>query len=140
LSEVARSTADYDEAVRLKLRDAVAFHNRGFAKYSLGRYEEAILDCDEAIRLDPNREFPMAFNNRGDAKIRLGRCEEAIVDLDCALRIDSRNKFARTNKGYALFHLGKYKEAKQEFEKALVKDSQFNDGFLVATRSEVSLC
>ena len=31
-----------------------AYYNRGNAKYSLGLYEEAIQDYDEAIRLKPD--------------------------------------------------------------------------------------
>ena len=42
----------YDEAIRLKPEDAVAYYNRGTAKQRLGRSEDALADYDEAIRLE----------------------------------------------------------------------------------------
>ena len=47
-----------------------AFSNRGAAYYFLGEYEEAIADCTEAIRLDP--DLALAYSNRGLAHDDLG--------------------------------------------------------------------
>ena len=48
-----RAIADYDEAIRLDPRYAVAYYNRGVAYCDKGDYDRAIADYNEAIRLDP---------------------------------------------------------------------------------------
>ena len=48
-----RAIRDYDEAIELDRRQAVAFNNRGFANFNLGQHDRAIADYDEAIRLLP---------------------------------------------------------------------------------------
>ena len=50
---------------------------RGSAKDELGRYQEAIADYDEAIRLQP--DDAEAYSNRGNAKAALGRYQEAPI-------------------------------------------------------------
>ena len=64
---------------------AEAFNNRGNAKNSLGRREDAISDYDEAIRLKP--DYAEAVSNRGITKFRLDRHEDAISDYDEAIRL-----------------------------------------------------
>ena len=51
-----------------------AYNNRGVAKDALGRYESAIADYDEAIRLQP--DFSKAYNNRGGRQGRVGATRE----------------------------------------------------------------
>ena len=60
---------------------------RGSVKYKLERYGDAIAECDEVIRFDPN--YFRAYSYRGHAKYRLGRFEEALRDFDQAIRLDS---------------------------------------------------
>ena len=52
-------------AIELDSQYAIAYYNRGIAYYSLGQYELAIADYDEAIRLDP--QYAEAYCNRGTA-------------------------------------------------------------------------
>ena len=51
----------------------------------MGRYEDAITDYDESIRLKP--EAADAYHNRGNAKAALGRNDEARQDLETALEL-----------------------------------------------------
>ena len=51
----------------------------------MGRYQEAIADYDEAIRLQP--DDAEAYSNRGNAKAALGRKDEARQDLETALAL-----------------------------------------------------
>ena len=64
--------------------DAAAYYSRGLAHAELGRYEKAIAEYDEAIRLRP--DYVEAYNSRGTAHAELGRHEKAIADYDVANR------------------------------------------------------
>ena len=54
----------------------------------LGQHSAAILDYDEAIRLDP--DDAKAYYNRGHAKGELRRYPAAIADYNEAIRLDSK--------------------------------------------------
>ena len=66
-----KSLADYDRAIQLNPNNAIAYYNRGLAKYALGKNQEAIADYDLAIKLDSNHAI--AYVNRGLAKCALGK-------------------------------------------------------------------
>ena len=58
-----RAIADYNEAIRLDPKYAMAFHDRGIAYSDKGDNDRAIADYSEAIRLDP--KYAMAFDQSG---------------------------------------------------------------------------
>ena len=60
-----RAIADCDEAIRLNLKDASTYNNRGYAYLVKGNAQKAIADFTEAIRIDP--KFGIAYANRGFA-------------------------------------------------------------------------
>ena len=55
-----------------------AFTIRAAALIQTVRFEEALIDIREAIRLNPS--FGLAYNNRGSALEHMGKLEEAMVD------------------------------------------------------------
>ena len=59
-----RATTDFDEAIRLNPKNAIALFGRGTAYHCKGHCDRALADYDEAIRLDPN--FTLAINNRAE--------------------------------------------------------------------------
>jgi tetratricopeptide (TPR) repeat protein len=71
--------------IRLKPGFAVAFNNRGSARFGKGDFEGAIKDYSEAIRLKP--DYAVAFNNRGNARKAKGDLEGATEDHDEAIRL-----------------------------------------------------
>ena len=62
-----------------------AFANRGLAQLYLGRYEKAISDYTEVLRLKP--DYAGAYNNRGLAKRELHLINEARQDFKKALKL-----------------------------------------------------
>jgi hypothetical protein len=76
--------------------DAIAFYNRGQLFARNGDFSRAVIDFDQAIRLDPNNAA--AFNNRcwargasGDLDLALKDCNEALrLRPDFADALDSR--------------------------------------------------
>ncbi len=65
-----------------------AFTIRAAAFIQTARFEEALIDSSEAIRLNPS--FGLAYNNRGSALEHMGKLEEAMVDyrVGCLLGVD----------------------------------------------------
>ncbi len=94
--------ADFSEALRLDPTMAEAFANRGLVYYDLGELEQAIIDFNEAIRiddLDPN--MSKVYNMRGLAYYDLGEFHQAIIDLNEAVRIDPKYTDAYINSSIA---------------------------------------
>ena len=65
------------------LRMHLHWYNRGAVNGKLGRHEEAIVDLDEAIRLDPENAF--AWYNRGAVKAHLQDFDGAAKDVEKAV-------------------------------------------------------
>lgn len=60
-----------------------AFFHRGNAYASLGKYQEAIADYTEVIKINStNDRATKAYNNRGMAHVKIGDNEEAIADWE----------------------------------------------------------
>jgi len=63
--------------------------------YGWKRYDEAVKDCSEAIRL--GTKSSMAFNHRGYAYELKNSLKEAAADYQTALQMDPQNALARDN-------------------------------------------
>jgi len=88
--------ADYDKAIELDPKYAVAYNNRGRAKADKKDLEGAIADYDKAIELDPKKAS--AYTNRGNVKYDKKDLEGAIADYDKAIELDPKKASAYTNR------------------------------------------
>jgi TonB family protein len=70
-------------------REALDANARGKTLYNSGRYEEAIVNFADAIRLRPR--YAAAYYNRAAAYLMLGQFERAIADSDEALALDPQS-------------------------------------------------
>jgi Tfp pilus assembly protein PilF len=90
----------------------------GWTYSSLGRYDDAIQQCKQAIEVDP--DFGNPYNDIGSYLVSLGRVEEAIPWLEKAKqapRYEPRH-FPYINLGRIYMNMGKTLEAVREFEQA----------------------
>mmetsp|Transcript_32618 Transcript_32618/g.29486 ORF Transcript_32618/g.29486 Transcript_32618/m.29486 type:complete len:283 (-) Transcript_32618:321-1169(-) len=85
------------------------YANRAAAYKKLKKYEDALKDCDEAIKL--NSQYAKAYLRRGEINMAMGEFDEAKADFNQAHQIDP-NLGARQ----------KIKEAEIEAKKAARKD------------------
>ncbi|CAM6088883.1 unnamed protein product [Calypogeia fissa] len=69
---------------------AVAYANRAMAAIKIRRFEDAELDCTEAIALDDR--YTKAYARRGTARRELKKYLAAAEDLEFALRLEPDNK------------------------------------------------
>lgn len=94
------ATQQYEEALRVWPRSALAHVNLGVALSNQGRFIEAIHHYNEALRLIPN--YALAHGNLGRALANLGRIDEAMAQYEEALRIDPSYADIHLNLGLLL--------------------------------------
>jgi rfaE bifunctional protein nucleotidyltransferase chain/domain len=96
---------------------AVEHFTRGLEFQKADRYQEAIFEYNEAIRIEPS--FAKAYNNSGVAKDGLGQYEEAIKDFEEAINLNPAYSKAYNNRGVAKGGLGQYEEAIKDYDEAI---------------------
>ena len=93
-----------------------AYSHRGTIYSYKGKYDRAIADLDQAIRLKPVAE---AYNNRGRAHADKGYLDQAITDLDQALRLKPDLAEAYNNRGIAYTKKRQYDRGIADFDQAI---------------------
>lgn len=106
----------WTEIIERDPHNAPAWSNRGNAKVSQNKLEEALLDYEQAIALAP--EAPDPYLNRGTALEGLGRWEEALADYEQVLAIDPQDPAAYNNRGNAEAGLGNWDAALADYAHA----------------------
>ena len=77
----------YDKAIELDPKLAVAYNNRGWAYNEIGQWNLAIIDLDKAIELNP--ELAWAYNNRGNTYFDKGKIDNAIADWNKVIEVST---------------------------------------------------
>lgn len=96
-------------AVSPEERQALAHTEKGLDYFSKNKFEQAVKEYDEAIRLYPT--LAAAHNDRGSALFALGRFETAAACFKRAIEIDSMYAQAHFNLALAQLKLGREREA-----------------------------
>jgi tetratricopeptide (TPR) repeat protein len=99
------------------------YTNRGVTYMNLKRYDNALVDLNRAIELEPS--FAAAYVNRGATYSELHRYDEALADLDRAIRLDRTLTHAYANRGTAYEGLGRYEEALVDYGTAIELNPTF---------------
>ena len=81
-----RAIVEYDKAIRLNPKYALAYNNRGIAYRRLKQYRRAIEDYNTTLRLNP--KFAKAYYNRGISYLNLKQYRRAIQDYNEAIRLN----------------------------------------------------
>jgi tetratricopeptide (TPR) repeat protein len=90
--------------------------NRGNARVSQNKLQEAIADYNKAIELAPDAPDP--YLNRGTALEGLGRWEDAIADYNHVLELEPNDPAAYNNRGNAEAGLGRWEDAIADYKQA----------------------
>jgi tetratricopeptide (TPR) repeat protein len=96
---------------------AFAFSKRGNAYYGKGDQDRAILDYNQAIRLNPSDAN--SRSNRGAAYARKGDYDRAIEDYDEVVRLNPSHADAFSNRGVAYARKGDYDRAIEDYDEAI---------------------
>jgi len=109
----------FTRALAVTRDNAKARVNLGLALETLGKPQEALIEYQAALLLDPG--LAQVHNNLGNVLTQLGRHEEALVQFRESLRLEPR-PLAFLNLGALLARLGKTEEALSCYTEAARSD------------------
>ncbi len=101
---------------------------RGEFLLAKGSYEKAIVEYNQAIKLDPLND--QAFFSKGVAELRLERFDDAIQSFTLAIKLNGRNDVAHIERGLALSRQGRQTEAIADFKSAIGMNTNNPDAHL----------
>ena len=100
---------------KTRVAQAQEHHNLGLKYYREKKYDDAVKELEQAVKLDPRNAT--IVNNLGFTLYRFEKYEESVVWLRKAIEIDPRRTVAYANLADAYMKLGKTAEARQYYEK-----------------------
>lgn len=118
---------DFDKAVELLPKYAMAYYNRGNLYQKQKKYEQALADFNYAIRY--RRNFDKAYNNRGTLYKETNRLDEALVDYDRAISLNPDYHMAYNNRGTVHILQKQYQLAVEDLDKAITLKPDFAEAF-----------
>ena len=130
--------SDFDRSIQLKPGHPWGYYNRG-RLYAAGHlHEKAVADFTTFTRFKTG--FEPIYLHRGRSQMYLGRYQQAVGDFREAVRLrNGKNPVALSNLGIALYLMGNYKEALDDFEKVktMVPDNVENKIWLYLVRERM---
>jgi tetratricopeptide (TPR) repeat protein len=121
---------EYEEAIRIDPKHAEAWFNKGYASFTLKRYQEAMKCYEESLRINPN--FAELHNQLGNLYRAQGKLDLAIKEYEEVIRIDPKHAAAYGNLGYTYDML-------KDYQKAIKFLERYIDGAPTRDASEVRM-
>ena len=134
---------DYTSAIEYDRTYIEAYINRATTYTSIGLYEEAILDAEEAIGSNrftvngANTGLAEAYNTRAMANFGLGNIERGLSDVSQAITIDGNFARAYSNRSYMYTSVKELNLAIIDASKAISLDPDLATAY--ANRAEAHL-
>lgn len=117
MGDYAAAEGAYTKAIVTFRSYTEAYRDRAYARLKLGKYELAMQDADQAVKLAPGR--PDVLNNRCWLRTIAGRdLQQAIADCDAALAKAPADGGIFHTRAYARFRVGDLEGAKADLERA----------------------
>jgi tetratricopeptide (TPR) repeat protein len=107
----------WTKLLELLPNEPALWSNRGNARVSQNKLNDAIADYNRAIELAPNAPDP--YLNRGAALEGLGDWDNAIADYNRVLELDPEDAAAYNNRGNAKAGLGNWQGAIADYKQAV---------------------
>ena len=110
----------------------VSYFNRGSDYMAKGKYDQAILCFNKAIKL--NSKCAPAYCNRGTCYYEKGDYDKAILDFTKGLELNPKILGAYFNRAAAYYQKQEYDKAWEDVHKAQLMDYEIPSDFLTALR------
>jgi tetratricopeptide (TPR) repeat protein len=118
--EKQKAIASFDKALEIQPDYAEAWMHRGITLTTLGCHEEALTSFDRALEIQPDYKDAEKKRRRPlDALVKSGCYDAVFASWDKIIIIKPDNAEARLKCGYALYKLGRLKEAIESYDEAL---------------------
>jgi tetratricopeptide (TPR) repeat protein len=126
-NDFAAALQDYSRLLAANKLYPRIFSKKAGAEAMLGQVQQALIDAQEALRLDPKDEE--AYNSRGLAKRAKGELGGAIEDFNKAIDIKEDYSRPYNNRGVVYFSQGSLEQALGDFDKAINMDTAYADAY-----------
>lgn len=113
---------------------AWAFNRRGEVKADRGQSQEALLDFEDALKLDPNRW--RAIHNRGVMAAQQGQFAEAFDDFNRTLELNPKFAKAYSNRAALFVQAGDLQSALDDYQQAITHDPEL----AIAHKGRAKVC
>ena len=124
--QIAACTTVIQSGKGTKRSLSITFHNRGVVYQKQSRYDLAIADYGESIKLDPN--YVDSLENQGYLYLDKGEYDLAIRDYDRAIELKP-NDLSFTNRGIAYHNKNQYDRAIQDFDQAIKLNPNYVEAY-----------
>ncbi len=129
-ADFSRAEKYWSELIEEFPTNPAMWSNRGNARVSQNKLNEAISDYNQSVELAPNVSDP--YLNRGVAYEGLGEYQKAIADYQKVIELDPNDAMAYNNIGNANMSLNKWDKALEYYHRA----SQIAPNFAFARANE----
>jgi tetratricopeptide (TPR) repeat protein len=109
-----------ERAAYAKKLGAWALNRRGQVKADAGASQQALLDFEDALRLDPN--LWRAFHNRGVLRAQAGEFDQAFNDFNRCTELNPQFAKAYSNRAALFVQAGDLRSALQDYRRAIELD------------------
>jgi tetratricopeptide (TPR) repeat protein len=125
-SDFATAETYWTSILEIYPKNAAVWSNRGNARVSQHKLQDALTDYNQSIALAPDQPDP--YLNRGAALEGLQQWDAAIADYNHVLELDPNDATAYNNRGNAKSGSGNWQDAFVDFQQA----TTLNPGFAMA--------
>ena len=115
----------YRHGLAVNRDNCVAHNGLGHELFRQGKVDEAIRECEEAVRIDPR--YDPAYSNLGRFFAEKRDYPAAITNLETAISLSPRDTKPRNNLGNVFYLQGRFTEAKAQFTEVLRLDPGHTD-------------
>jgi tetratricopeptide (TPR) repeat protein len=103
--------------------------------YKAQRYKEALIACEQGIRLDPT--YARAYHGRGLTFFRLKYYGDALKSYEQACQLDPNNAKIHGDMGELFYILGNYGKAYTSYKRAVQLNNKYESVYLARAQSLV---
>jgi tetratricopeptide (TPR) repeat protein len=133
MNDYNKQLSALDDILAQNFNDTKALAKRGEIYRLMGRYQEALADFTQIIKLKDN--YAWAFAHRGETYYLMGAYEEALGDLTQAIELKPDYIWALAHRGVIYERLERYEETIIDLNKAIDLEPKYAWAFAYRCRA-----